>query len=63
MLVPFPHNRACSALVKVTDHNLYFDGLNCCEIVRFTRGGSARSPKGFSSITFEQNNLETSNFA
>ena len=29
----------------------------------FTKGGSSRPPKGFSSITFEQNYLETSNFA
>ena len=30
----------------------------------FTRGGgSSRPPKSFSSITFEQNKLETSNFA
>ena len=35
MLVPFPHNRAYSALVKkFTDHNLYCNGLNCCEKVR-----------------------------
>ena len=26
-------------------------------------GGSSRPPKGFSSITFEQNKLEISNFA
>ena len=26
-------------------------------------GGSSRPPKGFSWITFDQNNLETSNFA
>ena len=30
----------------------------------FTKGeGVDPTPKGFSSITFEQNNLETSNFA
>ena len=34
-----------------------------CVNPSFTKGGSSSHPKGLPSITFEQNNLETSNFA